>query len=423
LKNDELDIWNTEISLSDNDHIEVKPFEHTYEEMTDEQKELLLNSAARVIDNEVLDTNGNHLMYWQTDGLTNGGYSVDKDDDGEYDEELSIFYYCNGFDGQYITSNLTSFSSDLSSLTDGYSMFSYCTKLTSFSSDLSSLTNGISMFNGCENLTSFSSDLSSLTNGVFMFNYCTKLTSFSSDLSSLTNGEQMFCGCYNLTSFTSDLSSLTNGIGMFNGCENLTSFSSNLSSLTNGEDMFGVCSALTSFSSNLSNLMNGGWMFNECKLDAKSLITIIHTLPQREEMPTDEELDLCIGCITIGLGADDTEEDGMLFIKECDYDTPEELLDEISAKNWIVDFQFNGRPTSTYGMRRGKTLPIYTKLEEVIMPTNEKERKPYYAYTSQDGSKFYNIRHFHSTNGSTEGYDVFSSLEEAISTYNVTPKN
>ena len=29
LKNDELDIWNTEISLSDNGHIEVKPFEHT----------------------------------------------------------------------------------------------------------------------------------------------------------------------------------------------------------------------------------------------------------------------------------------------------------------------------------------------------------------------------------------------------------
>ena len=26
LKNDELDIWNTEISLSDNGHIEVKPF-------------------------------------------------------------------------------------------------------------------------------------------------------------------------------------------------------------------------------------------------------------------------------------------------------------------------------------------------------------------------------------------------------------
>ena len=74
-------------------------------------------------------------------------------------------------------------------------------------------------------------------------------------------------------------------------------------------------------------------------------------------------------------------------------------------------------------MRRGETLPIYTKLEEVIMPTDENENKPRYAYTSTDGSKFFNINYFHSTNGSTEGYDVFSSLEEAISTYNVTPKN
>jgi hypothetical protein len=74
-------------------------------------------------------------------------------------------------------------------------------------------------------------------------------------------------------------------------------------------------------------------------------------------------------------------------------------------------------------MRRGVTLPIYAKLEEVTMPTDEKERKPHYTYTSADGSKFYNIQYFHSTNGSTEGYDVFSSIEEAIATYNVTPKN
>ena len=91
LKNDELDIWNTEISLSEEGHIEVKPNEHTYEEMTGEQKELLLSSAAKVIDNEVLDTDGNHLMYWQTDGLTDGYYTVDKDNDGEIDAELSVF--------------------------------------------------------------------------------------------------------------------------------------------------------------------------------------------------------------------------------------------------------------------------------------------------------------------------------------------
>jgi hypothetical protein len=233
-----------------------------------------------------------------------------------------------------------------------------------------------------------------------MFSDCTNLTTFTSDLPSLTDGTQMFIACENLNSFTGELSSLTNGIGMFESCTNLTSFTSDLSSLTDGT-----------------------WMFADCKLNAKSFITIIHTLPQRDEMPTEEEQNSGIGCITIGVGADENEEDINLFFKECDYDTPEEIMEEIESKNWIVEFQFNGRPTTTYNMRRGGTLPIYTKLVEVIMPTDKKERKPHYTYTSQDGTKFYNIRHFHSTNGSIEGYDVFSSLEEAISTYNVTPKN
>jgi hypothetical protein len=51
------------------------------------------------------------------------------------------------------------------------------------------------MFSGCENLESFTSDLSSLTKGETMFNYCPKLTSFTSDLSSLTDGHRMFANC------------------------------------------------------------------------------------------------------------------------------------------------------------------------------------------------------------------------------------
>ena len=177
--------------------------------------------------------------------------------------------------------------------------------------------------------------------------------------------------------------------------------------------MFANCSQLTSFSSDLSSLTYGSAMFNGCKLDAQSIANIVHTLPTLETS----------GFITIGIGCDATEEDQLLFAQECDCETWRELLDDFFAKNWTVAFQCNGRPTTTYNMRRGETLPIYAKLEEVIMPTDEKERKPHYAYTSADGSKFYNIHHFHSTNGSTEGYDIFSSLEEAISTYNVTPKN
>ena len=51
-------------------------------------------------------------------------------------------------------------------------MFPYCTNLNSFSSDLSSLTNGYMMFYNCKNLKTFNSDLSSLTHGYMMFYEC-----------------------------------------------------------------------------------------------------------------------------------------------------------------------------------------------------------------------------------------------------------
>ena len=432
LKNDELDIWNTAISLSEEGHIEVKPLEHTKDTISSTQS-TTIKSAVKVIDNEILGTDDAHIMYWQTDGLTDGTGMFRYCENLEtFSSDLPSLAYgtymfmgctnLNSFSSDlsslkfgaymFFSTNLSDFSSNLPKLMNGDYMFSGCSELTTFSSDLSSLTNSNYMFSDCFNLTSFTSDLSSLTNGDDMFLYCDKLESFTSDLSSLTYGNSMFNGT-NLTSFSYDLSKLMYGQSMFGGCTNLNSFSSDLSSLTDGNTMFLGCENLTSFSSGLSSLTLGLGMFNKCKLDAQSVANIVHTLPTHESN----------GTIYIGIGCDDTEADQLLFAQECDCETWQELLGDFSAKNWTVEFQCNGRPTTTYNMRRGETLPIYAKLEEVIMPTDEKERKPHYAYTSADGSKFFNINYFHSTNGSTEGYDVFSSLEEAISTYNVTPKN
>jgi hypothetical protein len=71
------------------------------------------------------------------------------------------------------------------------------------------------MFNGCKKLTTFNSDLSSLTDGSFMFNGCTSLGSFTSDLSSLTNGEGMFENCLldaaSLENIANTLPNTTNG--------------------------------------------------------------------------------------------------------------------------------------------------------------------------------------------------------------------
>jgi hypothetical protein len=145
---------------------------------------------------------------------------------------------------------------------------------------------------------------------------------------------------------------------MFANCSNLSSFISDLSNLYTGECMFYSCISLTSFNSNISSLTTGWDMFGDCKLDAQSVSNIVQSLTI---FPDDGTYDLGI---TIGIGCDDTEEDQLLFAQECGCETWQELLDDFSAKNWIVDFQFNGRPEEavTYRMRRGATLPVYTKL-------------------------------------------------------------
>ena len=313
----------------------------------------------------------------------------------------------NVINSDYQTTDIVDgvWSEPLWDLENGKDMFLYCENLTTFSADISGLTDGTDMFRGCLELSSFDSDLSELKNGTSMFSGCEKLIPFSIDMPKLEKGRSMFYEC-GFTSFSSDLSGLKDGTAMFHSCSNLTSFSSDLSSLTEGNGMFNVCSNLVSFDSALPSLTNGYQMFDYCKLNAQSVVNIMESLPKRERW----------AALFMGFGCDDNESDKLLFAQECNCETWDILIEKFSAKKWTVEIQCNGRPTSTYGLRRGEKLPVYTKLEEV---TDEK----YYNYTSIDGSKKYNIHYFHSTNGSTEGFDVFSSLEEAISTYNVTPKN
>ncbi len=104
----------------------------------------------------------------------------------------------------------------------GNGLFYDCTDLTSFDSDLSSLTEGKSMFYNT-NLSEWCQDLPILKNGSFMFG-CdnSDLKTFIGDLSSLTNGNSMFAtsspNAGAIETFIGDLSSLTMGDGMFDGC-------------------------------------------------------------------------------------------------------------------------------------------------------------------------------------------------------------
>lgn len=107
---------------------------------------------------------------------------------------------------------------ETSKLKDGSGMF-YSSNLSEFSSDLSSLENGTYMFWGTNKLETFVCDMPHLTKGNSMFENSgvngTGLTTFIGDLSSLEKGDNMFNGCNNLETFISDLSSLKSASTMF----------------------------------------------------------------------------------------------------------------------------------------------------------------------------------------------------------------
>ena len=381
---------------------------------------------------------------------------------------------------------LTSFSSDLSSLMNGTYMFANCTKLTSFTSDLSSLTScsymfynctalttfdfnlsslayGGSMFSSCNQLISITSDLQSLTNGNEMFRDCNQLISITSDLQSLTDGFWMFANCTNLKSFSSDLQSLTNGESMFYGCNQLISFSSDLSSLTSGYSMFYNCTALTTFSSDLSNLTSGYSMFNKCNLDAESVMYIADTI---KDIAAEKQLYIdgtipyvtvsngvysalrgfmsngryvftfktphpytitisasYVGKLTLGINvsnnANTIQQQLEDFAKEATFNTWDDLKTHFSNKGWTVTFQYGGTTDeipNTYDLRNREQIipcPIFAKLVEADKDSAE--------YCTEDASTFYNIEWGHDVTD-TSSYTQFNSLEDAMTSWNVFPK-
>jgi hypothetical protein len=113
------------------------------------------------------------------------------------------------------------------------------------------------MFNGCVSLASFTSDLSSLTNGINMFNDCFSLYEFNVDnLNSLVIGGQFMILCEDTDYMSSPICG-----GMFSNCYELTSFDVELNSLEQGDAMFSNCICLESFNSSLPKLKSAISMF------------------------------------------------------------------------------------------------------------------------------------------------------------------
>lgn len=80
--------------------------------------------------------------------------------------------------------------------------------MTTFSSNLRTLSNGNYMFYGCNKLTTPTfTDLTGLTTGTYMFYNCVKMYDWSLELPNLTDGTYMFYN-NNLRTFTSNLDNL-----------------------------------------------------------------------------------------------------------------------------------------------------------------------------------------------------------------------
>ena len=208
----------------------------------------------------------------------------------ETDKIVSARYMFSAVDynNNSVTSALTSWYSDLSSLTNGSKMFYNCNKLETFYAKLGELAYGDGMFSGCSNLETVSSGdgnmFNKLIDGQYMFCECSSLSGFEHDLPKLKNGSHMLYGCSNITTFYGNLSSLTDGNSMFKNCYNLEKFSNDagelhLSKLTNGNDMFYCCTSLSTFYGNLSSLVTGDGMFVGCNLNSESVETILKTIP------------------------------------------------------------------------------------------------------------------------------------------------
>lgn len=105
------------------------------------------------------------------------------------------------------------------------------------------------------------------------------------------------------------------------------------------------------------------------------------------------------------------------FAKAATFDSWANLKQIFVDKGWKVTFQYGGTTTSiTYGLGDGEQIipcSIFAKLVEADKDSAE--------YCTEDASTFYNIEWGHDVTD-TSSYTQFDSLEDAMASWNVFPK-
>lgn len=314
-----------------------------------------------------------------------------------------------------------------------------------------------------------------------LFQDCTSLKKVNTKMENLQRANNIFQNCNSLESFTGNLINLEIMLSGFNGCDSLRVFNSplpklkiagmqnpvinsqvldefavDLPELRNGDRLFS-CPNLSKFTGIIPKLMSGYRMFSNTKLNAESVMYILFSIPNLQEMVAEQEIKgfvqkddsqygydqeegfinqyqyvypvlgkayriSGVGELHLGIGVSSTEVDGksveqqlLEFANEIGFDSWEDLKQAFVDKGWEVQFSYNDGSTVTYGLR-GRTLnthPIYARLEEV-------ENKEEAEYCNADKTKYYNIEYCHDTTH-PEKFQQFDSLEEACGYFGVIP--
>ena len=293
---------------------------------------------------------------------------------------------------------------NLATLRDGRWLFYGNTNITKWTTDMPNLVRGTRMFSEVPNLTSFTGNLNSLNDGSAMFNWSSQLSTFESSLFSLKDGGSMFIACRQLTKdWTIPMPNLEYSAWMFQNV-GFKRFSADLPNLTTGQSMFAYNINFNQFRGTLPKLSNGTTMFGSCKLDARSVLCIISSVPTW----TSGEHLLTIGC---DCSADDEFKDA--YAQEIGYESFAALNDAFTAKGWTVTWQFNGPAAANYSLRNPRPEPkkIFAKISEI-----DEEVAIY-----TDGEKFYNLDWGHVVND--DSYEEFESFEAALEHFNIRELN
>lgn len=289
---------------------------------------------------------------------------------------------------------------NLATLRDGSYLFHGNTNVTNWTADMPNLVNGWSMFNQ-SSISSFKGDLSKLQSASSMFRN-SRISNFSSNLSSLKNGVEMFLGAW-LKFWNTKLPNLSSAAHMLQ-YSSFTEFNEDLPKLIGGDNMFHYCNKLTKFRGTLPSLSTGGGMFAQCKLDARSILCIISSVPTWASGSHP---------LTIGCGCSNDDEFKDAYAQEIGYESFTALNDAFIAKGWTVTWQFNGPAAANYSLRNPRPEPkkVFAKINEIDEDVA----------TYTNGEKFCNLDWGHVVND--DSYEEFESFEAALEHFNLTELN